>query len=110
MIVGWKFTHWTFDYISDVTKFKILTSTSWFSDMDSGSAVNFAIWNVYGQGCGTPWLYGSAGFGTGDTFTATDCNGFIMPNRVTHIFTLGLYPSIFEAKLDSCFTEPIFKK
>ena len=110
MIVVWKFTHWTFDYISDVTKFKILTSTSWFSDMDSGSAVNFAIWNVYGQGCGTPWLYGPAGFGTGDTFTATDCNGFIMPNRVTHIFLLISSPSIFEAKLDSCFTEPIFKK
>ncbi len=50
--------------------------------MSNGGAVNVAVWNTYGNGCGTPWLWGPHNFQRGDTFVATDCNGYIMPNKV----------------------------
>jgi hypothetical protein len=50
--------------------------------MSNGGAVSVTVWNAYGNGCGTPWLWGPNNFQQGDTFIATDCNGYIMPNKV----------------------------
>ena len=67
---------------SDITRIEIGTSTNWFSEMDNSGAVRVTVWNAYGNGCGTPWLWGPSNFQRGDTFIATDCNGYIMPNKV----------------------------
>jgi len=56
--------------------------------MGSGGAINVAVWNAYGQACGTPWLWGPNSFQLGNTFVATDCNGFIMPNKVLLMLSL----------------------
>jgi len=70
-------------WLSDLTAIQIATSTASTAEMGSGGAINVAVYNAYGQGCGTPWLYGPSAFQLGYVFTDTsDCIGFIMPNKV----------------------------
>jgi len=68
----------------DISKIQIKTTTDLFADMGTGGAVRVVIANAYGTVCGTPYYAGPTNFGRGDTFTAGDCNGFIMPKKVRY--------------------------
>jgi hypothetical protein len=78
-----------FQLSSDLKRFEVKTATLLASEMGTGGGIYWYAYNTYGQGCGTPWLYGPNSFQLGDVLTTTYCSGFIFPNKVISLHSVS---------------------